>query len=415
MIEVEIQLSSHANQTGTVSVLDETGRAILGPLPVSGRLRDGEPGLPQELPLAEQKSESDGIRSGDYIVHHVHPMAGALLSDIREFGRFGLIALAPQNITDAEEGRDAGGDHAIYIHGGTASAVNVNEGGGAATSDTLRMSDRDLHGLVTLLEPYPRVKVSIRRYLLDIAPASVSSSTAKPMLARIRSLVSALPLAFAAMPGLFPEAAAAQECNQYDSGTNFSAVDFSMINLQVGGDALEGYVPNSSSGATIAGGLDLGIYTSSQLTTMGFNSTQVTEWAPYCATSCGSVVGSAAIAILSVNPLVVTPEEAAGIDLIYYAASANGIGSLYNQLVTQYNVIPGHTFAQLPMQYQTTMTAMDLTNTSFGTSAACIYLAKGQWTQAITALENYGSSNASVNKLAALYAAYMAKAPQPTF
>ena len=188
-----------------------------------------------------------------------------------------------------------------------------------------------------------------------------------------------------------------------------------MINLQVGGDALEGYVPNSSSGVTIAGGLDLGIYTTSQLTSMGFSSTQVAAWTPYCATSCGSVVGSAALAILSVNPLVVMPEEAAGIDLTYYTASANAIGSLYNSLVTQYNVIPGHTFSQLPMQYQTTMTAMDLTNTSFGTSAACTYLAKGEWSAAITALENYGSSNASVNKLAALYAAYMAKAPQPSF
>jgi|GEM_PF-6475755 len=411
MIKIEIQLSSHANQTGTVSVLDETGRAVLGPFPAAGRLRNEEPDPLQEAPSAGQKSESEGLRPGDYIVLQVHPMAGASLSDIRKFGRFGLIALAPLDFSGAEAGRDPSGYVTTYIHGG----ATANEGGSSATSDSLRMSDRDLHRLVTLLEPYSRVKVSIRRYLPDIAPASVSSSTATPALARIRSLVSALPLAFVAMPGLFPATAAAQQCNQYDSGTNFSAVDFPMINLQVGGDALEGYVPNSSSGVTIAGGLDLGIYTTSQLTSMGFSSTQVAAWTPYCATSCGSVVGSAALAILSVNPLVVMPEEAAGIDLTYYTASANAIGSLYNSLVTQYNVIPGHTFSQLPMQYQTTMTAMDLTNTSFGTSAACTYLAKGEWSAAITALENYGSSNASVNKLAALYAAYMAKAPQPSF
>ncbi|HTS38120.1 MAG TPA: pesticin C-terminus-like muramidase [Candidatus Solibacter sp.] len=411
MIKIEIQLSSHANQAGTITVLDETGRGVLDPLPIAGRLRVRQPNLLPDSPLAGQISESDAIRPGEYEVQQIRPMAGASFDDIQEFGRFGLIVLAPLDLTSTEDGRDAVGANAVFIHGGTI----ANQDGSSATSDSLHMSDCDLHRLVTLLEPYPHVKVNVRQYLPDIAPASVPGPVGTPVLARLRGLVSALPLAFAAMPGLLPETAAAQQCSQYDSGTNFSAVDFSMINLQVGGDALEGYVPNSSSGVTIAGGLDLGIYTSSQLTNMGFSSTQVAAWTPYCATSCGSVVGAAAMAILGVNPLVISPAEAAGIDLTYYTSSANGIGSLYNSLVTQYNVIPGHTFSQLPMQYQTAMTAMDLTNTSFGTSAACVYLAKGEWSAAITALENYGSSNASVNKLAALYAAYMAKAPQPTF
>jgi len=400
MMELRIERSVRPKRLGAICVLDETAQIVLGPFSVAGRLRDE----------SSRELGSDGILPGDYKVQGIFPMAGASLSDIREFGRHGLIALAPA----AHAGSGApGSESPIYIHGGARGPDGLIR----SSSDSMRLDDRHLHQLVKLLANSEDVKVRVKRCITDTEVASAPASTADSGARSIGKVLAALPLAFAAIPGLFPATSEAQtqQCTVYDTGTNFSAVDFSMINLQVGGDALEGYVPNSSSGVTIAGGLDLGIYTSAQLTSMGFNSAQVTAWTPYLATSCGSVVGSAAAAILNANPLVVTPDSAASIDIVYYSASANSMGSLYNQLVTQYNIIPGHTFAELPLQYQTAMTAMDLTNTSFGTSLACQLLAKGEWTSAITALKDYGSSSAAVNKLAALYAAYMAKAPEPTF
>lgn len=102
------------------------------------------------------------------------------------------------------------------------------------------------------------------------------------------------------------------------------------------------------------------------------------------------------------------------IDNIYYAWSANTIASLYNQIVSQFNVIPGITLAMLPLHYQTAMTAMNLTNTSFGTSQAFMLLGKGQWENAIAALRNYGSSSAAINTLARMYADYLANSPEPS-
>jgi hypothetical protein len=125
-------------------------------------------------------------------------------------------------------------------------------------------------------------------------------------------------------------------------------------------------------------------------------------------------VGAAATAVLNANPLSISSGLAQMIDNIYYAWNANSIASLYNQLVAKYNVIPGLTFAMLPLRYQTAMTAMNLTNTSFGMSPAFLLLAQGQWRNATDALRSYGSSSAAINKLAHMYADYLGNSPDPS-
>jgi hypothetical protein len=338
-------------------------------------------------------------------------MAGASLNDIREFGRYGIIALAPW--VGEEPGTVGGNAGPIYMHGGAQDA----DGGIRMTFDSMRLQDRHIHELVALLESRKDVTVHVRNFTeqRELAISSSSNLASAQCVGRLRKVLTALPLAFAGIPGLFPASAAAQEeCTAYDTGTGFSQVDFSGILIQNGGDALAGYVPGPTSGVTIAGGLDLGIYTSSQLFAMGFPSTQVAEWAPYLASSCGSLVGSAATAVLNANPLSISSGQAQMIDNIYYAWNANSIASLYNQLVTQYNVIPGLTFAMLPLRYQTAMTAMNLTNTSFGMSLACLLLAQGQWKNATVALRAYRSSSAAINTLAHLYADYLGNSPEPS-
>ena len=94
----------------------------------------------------EQELDSGGIPSGAYVVQDIHTMAGASLSDIREFGRYGIIALAPW----VGEEPDAVGDSAelIYLHGGAQNA----DGGIRLTSDSMRLQDRHIHELVAFLE-----------------------------------------------------------------------------------------------------------------------------------------------------------------------------------------------------------------------------------------------------------------------
>ena len=407
MVEIQIELSRYPGRTGALSVFNEARRAILGPFPVAGKSRSVECAHSD----TEHELDSGGIPSGAYVMEDIHTMAGASLSDIREFGRYGIIVLAPW----VGEKSDAVDDSAepIYLHGGVQNA----DGGIRLTSDSMRLQNRHIHELVALLKYKKDVTITILHMTEQRESAIPTSSNLGSVqcVGRLRKVLTALPLAFAGIPGLIPASAAAQEaCTVYDTGSGFSQVDFASILIQQGGDALAGYVPGPTSGVTIAGGLDLGIYTSSQLLAMGFPSTLVAEWAPYLASSCGSLVGSAAAVVLNVNPLSISSGEAQMIDNIYYAWSANTIASLYNQIVSQFNVIPGITLAMLPLHYQTAMTAMNLTNTSFGTSQAFMLLGKGQWENAIAALRNYGSSSAAINTLARMYADYLANSPEPS-
>jgi hypothetical protein len=407
VIDIQIELSCHPDQNGTLSVLDEGCRTILGPFPVAGKSCAVECAFGD----TEQELDSGGISSGAYVVQDIHTMAGASLGDIREFGRYGIVALAPW--VGEEPGTVGGYAGPVYMHGGALGA----DGCIRMTFDSMRLQDRHIHELVALLESRKDVTVHIRNVTEQRGLANPSSSdlVSAQCAGRLRGVLTALPLVFAGIPGLFAATAAAQEeCTVYDTGAGFSQVDFSGILVQNGGDALAGYVHGPTSGVTIAGGLDLGIYTSSQLLAMGFPSTQVTEWAPYLASSCGSLVGSAATAVLNANPLSISSGQAQMIDNIYYAWNANSIASLYNQLVTQYNIIPGITFAMLPLRYQTAMTAMNLTNTSFGMSQAFLLLAQGQWKNATAALRAYGSSNAAINRLAHMYADYLGNSPDPS-
>jgi hypothetical protein len=277
------------------------------------------------------------------------------------------------------------------------------------------LKNRHIHDLVSFLSYTKEVTVSLTRILSDSESGHVAMSQASALGTYLKKVASALPLALTAFPGLFPVGATAQTGSScYDSGTNFSDVDYDYIQQLFGENAIDGYVPNSLSGVTIAGGLDLGIYTSSQLESMGFSASEVSGWAHYVAPNANShLIGSAASAVLTKYPLTITPASAVTITDTYYKWAANTIGSLYNTAVASIGKIKGTKFSSLPLHYQTAMTAMYITNTSFQTSAAFNDFASGLWTNGITALRSYGSNNASVNKLATQYADYLAKSPLP--
>ena len=263
MVEIQIELSCYPGRNGALSVLDEGCQTILGPFPVAGKLC----AVVCDCKNTEQDLDTGGVPSGAYVVQDIHTMAGASLSDIREFGRYGIITLAPW--VGEEPGAIGGSAELIYLHGGAQDA----DGGIRITSDSMRLQDRHIHELVAFVEYKKDVTVHIRHLTEqgELAISLPSYLVGEQSVGRLRKVLRALPLAFAGIPGLFAASAAAQEeCTAYDTGIGFSQVDFSFILTQNGGDALAGYVPGPTSGVTIAGGLDLGIYTSSQMLAVGF-------------------------------------------------------------------------------------------------------------------------------------------------
>lgn len=402
-MRIDIELSVDPNQLGTLSMIDDRASEILGPFPLVGYLQlssSSSPGL---------QRTSDGIAPGIYRITNVYPMAGASKADIDEFGRFGLIAMRPTFLLD-NDNSEAVETANVYIHGG-----HLGEGGRLrASNGSLRLKNEHIHDLVQHLYRSEDIEVCIReRSAVKPAPQDAPLENRTPP-DSLWKLVRSLPVAWVAMPGLFTAASTAQNCSEYDSGSSFSAIDFDVLLTQNGGDALTGYVPSSTSGVTIAGGLDLGTVTAQQLVNMGFQSGVVDELQPYLATGATNPrVGASAKAALNENPITLHPNRASQIDTVYYTWAANTIASLYNARVVELKAIVGTTFASLPMRYQTAMAGMYITNAGFEKSKAFLYLASGQWSKSLDALRNYGHDNESINRLARFYASYLSNSRTP--
>jgi hypothetical protein len=350
-----------------------------------------------------------------------YQMVGASRDEIERFGRFGLIRISHE---------DSSNSAIAYLHGGKDGSGNES----FDHADSLRLADDWMHELVGLLRREGEARVVISADNAQDAYSFVPAAMRRAGESALDKLAKMLPLSIAAIPGLMPASAAAEAATCYDSGTNYSSVDFNTILTLAGGDVLSAYVPSSTSGVTLAGGLDLGIYTSANLTSMGFNSSIVSAWAPYLATITTKIiiiptrppreiketvvvplVGSAASAALSAHPLKITAGAAQSIDGVYYPWAANQLASSYNAEVAAYNVLKGVTFSSLPMRYQTGMVAMYLTNTSFQSSSAFVLFAQGKWASATAAMRSYGNSNVAINKLAHVYADYIGNSKVPAF
>ena len=109
VVEIQIELSCYPGRNGALSVLDEGCQTILGPFPVAGKLC----AVVCDCKNTEQDLDTGGVPSGAYVVQDIHTMAGASLSDIREFGRYGIITLAPW--VGEEPGAIGGSAELIYL------------------------------------------------------------------------------------------------------------------------------------------------------------------------------------------------------------------------------------------------------------------------------------------------------------
>jgi hypothetical protein len=386
MVHLHINLRSPQDTGNWLTVRDDDQNEIFGPCRV---LRP----LNSPAPISETEQERAAVEStGEpYLVKEVIPMAGASLADIREFGRYGFIVLEHAD-------QQTAGARQLTLHGGDSDA----NGQLTPSATSLRLSNSDMRGLVQLITRHGKhnVSVSCTRLHLDAEPladAALTDLAKKPYL-KFRMLPGWA--AAAAVPFIAASPAYAQ-CNQYDSGTSFSAVDFGYLLIDEGGNLLTGYVPDNNSGVTIAGGLDLGLQTSSELLAMGFSQSQVTSWAPYLASSPTSpLIGANARAALAAHPLSITEASAASINSTYYASISNSVGAAYNSLVKSLGKLPGVTFSSLPAPWQTAIADMYLVDPSFTTTTCFTQLASGEWSAAITSLQTFNGLTESVNQRA---------------
>lgn len=381
MIYVHIALLTPQDASGVLSVRAADQTEIYAPrvflAPASSSISD----VPQASVSAESLSTLCAIRE-------VIPMAGASVADIREYGRYGFIVL--ETLEDEPSMR-----RQLTIHGG-----NTDSDGRLKPSPTaLRLSNHDMRELVRLITQLGKHEFSVICSNLELLPSAQdphSTSAARPYFK-----FQALPGWVAAAVPFVAASAAYADCSQYDSGTSFSAVDFGYLLIDEGGYLLSGYVPDNNSGVTIAGGLDLGLQTSSNLLQMGFSQTQVTAWAPYLATSSSQpLIGAAARSALAKNPLTVTQTAAAQINNTYYTWVANTVGAAYNASVKSLGKLPGVTFSSLPAAWQTAMADMYLIYPGFVSTACFTQLASGEWSTAVATLQKFNGPTVTVNERA---------------
>lgn len=103
---------------------------------------------------------------------------------------------------------------------------------------------------------------------------------------------------------------------------------------QEGGVQTKGYVPTSTSGATIGGGIDLSRQFASTLTSWGATAATITAMKPYFATGPGKYgpTGSTAAGMLAKTPLVITSAQASLITTNANAAFAASTSNQFDNL-----------------------------------------------------------------------------------
>ena len=386
MAEIHLDFRSASENCGKISVNGDNAELLLGPFTFMGSLPASAAGV----------ANSSSDQNSSYVIKEVVSMSGAAEQEIAEFGRYGVIGF----IDSARRGHFSPGSEQIdlYVHGGLQTAT-----GSVATStpSSIWLADWHMYELMAFVRRFPdsSARITASEFVVSQLPRDRREPNVVQRL--VATLLAASPaLPFAARP------VDAQMCTVYDSGSSFSEVDFKDIAAQQGGNAVAGYVPNSTSGVTIAAGLDLGTTPATRLTEMGFAEKDMSRWAPYL-----GLIGEKAATALRSSPLSITPADAEAMTYTYYIWAANVIGSQFNQASSKTSK-PAK-FSDLPSRYQTAMVAMGLTNTSFEKSKAFELFTQSEWKHGIAALKEYACPRASVNKLASLYAERLHKVSLP--
>jgi Bacterial toxin homologue of phage lysozyme, C-term len=314
--------------------------------------------------------------------------------DTQTFGRYGILEIcnAPLFGTSPEDA-----DGCLYISGGKQADAN------SALGSMVRLSQKDHRALVKLVRRYNKLKCELvigdELFGIETHPVLIRSDSSSA-LNRLLRYAPTFPLA--ATPFLIPHMAEAQcaspSSGDYDSGTNYSGVDFDYVQTQESVETFA-YVPTSNSGATIAGGLDLGQQSADSLTAMGVSSNLVEQFTPFY-----GLTGQAAQNAINNNTAAagVTDAEATQIDDAVYNSYATAAATAFD------NASPDMTFTDLNVQWQTVIMSMyfqggaGITRTNFWNQVT-----NGQWAAAIANLENFGGPSTAQNNRAARNANYL--------
>lgn len=324
------------------------------------------------------------------------------VTDVQLFGRYGIIELIGHRSDESPGSND---DASLYIIGVTGSSVDW-------TADNLiRVSNSDHRTLVALLghEKELTIEYMSRDLALSIPNLPQISKYSDNESARARLVHWATTIPLAATPFLIPNAAEAQcaspSSGNYDSGTNYSGVDFDhIIDSDEGGNATAGYVPSSTSGVTIAGGLDLGVNDAADLSADGVPQNLIDQFQPFLAPGSGqTLVGADATAALNANPAAaqITEAQANQINQAVYNTYSNQVAVAFN------NASPNMMFTDLNVQWQTVIVSMYYQAKSIVNTQFFSQVANGQWSAAIANLQNFGGPSSAQNNRAKKNADYL--------
>ena len=366
---------SHHGALGSLIFKGAQGEILLGPVPIA-----------TPLPVSGESSDKPEEGVARLRVAGVVRMDGATPEDLRAFGRYGIIVLVSEK--EAEKGVSPleGVKDGLFIYGGLRETEELIE----CPVNAFRLMPGHHRKLVKLLDTGLPCSVQIMPGTSEeqagmerkIAPAPVVG-------AQIARLAAAA--AVVVVPFLVPLQARADDsgdscCSAQTSSD--SVVNLSTLVARQGGTQYTATVPNSSSGVTIAAGVDLGKSTEQDLVDMGFNEELLGKLSPYLAPSATSLLtGAKARRVLAANPLLVSFEEAHEINRLFITWHANTVGSLYN--IRSSKLGQNGNFSQLPIPLQTTMTNMFLVDSSFRESDIFDKFASGDWPGGVDLLRTY--------------------------
>ena len=342
------------------------------------------------LTITAEGRPSDSHYGGVFRSHRILLSPDMRPEDSLLFGRHGLLELS----------QDSASSPCLYITGGKSAEQNKSLDG------MLRVSAADHRTLIRMVAQHDRIQAEVLSTAVPYTPAPQANSDDAQPLHRLRAYLSAASLV--AAPFLLPRASEAQcvspGSGNYDSGSNYSGVDFSHITVDEGGSALNGYVPTNSSGVTIAGGLDLGVHTASDLSNIGLSQSLITQFQPFLATGPGQyTTGAAARAALQANPGAATIDAptAASINQTVYNYYTTNVATAFN------NASPNMMFTDLNVQWQTVISSMYLQSQNIPNTQFFTQVANGQWSAALANLQNFGGPSSAQNNRAKREADYL--------
>ncbi len=314
--------------------------------------------------------------------------------DVQYLGRYGVVEIKEIGTSSPEEGES------LFICSGRQQEDTLE-------FNCLIVSPNDHRRLVSLLRNENVVTASFQPSLDVETTGQVHPLAQSRRLSRLAHWAKSLP--FVAAPFALPSAAMA-ECaaagsGNYDSGTNYSGVDVNhIIQSDEGGNATSGYVPSSTSGVTIAGGLDLGVNSASDLQQAGVPQNLIDQFQPFLAPGPGqTVTGSAAQTALANNPQAaqISIPQANQINQAIYNYNANNVAVAFN------NASPNMMFTDLNVQWQTVLVSMYFQSHKIVSTQFFQQAAHGQWPDAISNLQHFGGPSSAQNNRAAKNANYL--------